>query len=61
MQKKQPVQIRDLLKNMPASDRPAMSAEELMLQVADISKQAAFALASERQANKQGLMDKLTQ
>jgi DNA replication protein DnaC len=49
----QPTQIQTLLKNMPISDRPALSSEELMLQAAEISKQAAAQLGEERKAIRQ--------
>lgn len=40
--------IQDFLRNMPVSDAPTLSAEELMQQAVEISKQAAIRLAEER-------------
>lgn len=45
--------IQGLLKNMPGSAKPTLSADELMLQVAELSRQAASQLALERQENRQ--------
>jgi len=45
--------IQDFLKNMPASAKPALSPEELMLQAAELSREAARKLAEERKAVRQ--------
>jgi DNA replication protein DnaC len=45
--------IQGLLRNMPGSAKPTLSVDELMLQVAELSRQAAVQLAIDRQENRQ--------
>lgn len=51
--------IQGLLRNMPDSARPALSADELMLQAAELSKQAAERLQQERLEIRQRKGDEL--